>query len=218
MRTAIAAAMARSKREIPHYYLATSIDVTPAQDWLAKANEARPVTERLLFGVLLLKAVALALREHPAFNGIWSEDGFQPGDGVHVGMAIALRGGGLIAPAIRETDRKSLDELMAALKDLVARARGFRLRSSELSDATITVTSLGDQGVDQVIGVIYPPQVALIGFGRPAARPWVGDDGAVTVRTVLSASLSADHRVTDGHQGALFLAAIDKLLQEPDKL
>jgi pyruvate dehydrogenase E2 component (dihydrolipoyllysine-residue acetyltransferase) len=218
MRRAIAAAMGRSKREIPHYYLATTIDMGAALQWLARANEERTVAGRLLYGVLLLKAVALALREYPEFAGFWRDDRFEAAAGIHIGTAVALRGGGLVAPAIHDVDRLSLDELMAALRALVARARAFRLRSSEISDPAITVTSLGEQGVDEVFGVIYPPQVALVGFGRPAARPWVVEPGVIGTRQLLRASLSADHRASDGHRGARFLAAIERLLQEPEKL
>lgn len=217
MRRAIAAAMSRSNREIPHYYLSHAIDFSRALDWLARSNEQRPVTGRLLYGVLLVKAVALALRDYPEFNGFWRDGRFAPGPGIHVGTAIALRGGGLIAPAVHDTDALSLDALMAGLRDLVARARAMRLRSSELSDATITVTSLGDQGVDAVFGVIYPPQLALVGFGTPVERPWA-EQGAVTARRVIQASLAADHRASDGHRGARLLARIGQLLQEPDKL
>lgn len=217
MRRAIAAAMSRSKREIPHYYVSTTIDMGRALRWLADANEQRQVTERLLYGVMLLKAVARALDDFPELNGFWRGDGFQPGDGIHVGWAISLRGGGLVAPAIHDAGRIALDPLMAALRDLVKRARSFRLRSSELGDPTITVTSLGEQGVESVYGVIYPPQTALVGFGRIAERPWV-DGGAVVARPVIQASLAADHRASDGHRGGLFLSAVDRLLQEPEKL
>jgi pyruvate dehydrogenase E2 component (dihydrolipoamide acetyltransferase) len=217
MRRAIAAAMARSKREIPHYYLSTTIDLTHAQAYLQAVNAERQPADRLLLSVLQLKAVALALRRMPEFNGFHTEDSFQPGTGIHIGMAIAIRGGGLATPAIHDTDRLSLDLLMAHLRDLVARTRVGRLRSSELSDATITVTSLGDRGVESVFGVIYPPQVAIVGFGRPVERPWVAD-GQVAIRPLITTTLAADHRVSDGHKGGLFLAEIDRLLQEPEKL
>lgn len=218
MRKAIAAAMARSKREIPHYYLDTAIDFAPASEWLTRTNAERPVSARLLHGVLLMKAVALALRDFPEFNGFFRDGQFVPASGIHVGTAIALRGGGLIAPAIHDTDRLTLEALMAALRDLIARARNLRLRSSEIGDPSITVTSLGERGVDAVFGVIYPPQVALIGFGRPTPRPWVSEPDRLVIRPVVRASLSADHRVSDGHRGALFLTAIERLLQEPEKL
>jgi pyruvate dehydrogenase E2 component (dihydrolipoamide acetyltransferase) len=216
-RQAIAAAMSRSKREIPHYYLSNTIDLHAARTWLAARNAERPVTERLLPGVLFLKAVALALHEVPELNALWSGDRADPSAAVHVGVAVSLRGGGLVAPAIHDTDKKSLDELMRDLRDLVSRARAGTLRSSELSDPTITVTSLGDQGVETTFGVIYPPQVAIVGFGKVAERPWVVG-GQVVPRAVVTATLSADHRVSDGHRGGLFLAAVDRLLQEPGKL
>lgn len=217
MRKAIAAAMARSKREIPHYYLATSVDITPAQAWLVQVNAGLPPERRLLLGALLVKAVALALRRAPAFNGFCREGAFQASGAVHVGLAVALRGGGLVAPAIHDTDKQTLPELMAAMRDLIERCRSGRIRGSEMMDPTITVSSLGERGVDRLLGVIFPPQVALVGFGRPAARPWVVE-GRVEVRQILEASLSADHRVSDGHAGALFLCDIEKLLQEPEKL
>lgn len=219
MRASIAAAMSRSKREIPHYYLADEIILDTALAWLAGQNAGRPITERLLPAVLQLKAVGLAAQRFTEFNGFWhdSAEGFQAGAGVHVGIAISLRGGGLVAPAIHDVSEKKLSELMADLTDLVARARAGSLRSSEMSDPTITVTNLGDQGVDSVFGVIYPPQVALVGFGRPAQRVVVVD-GGIRVATTVVASLAADHRASDGHRGALFLAEINRLLQRPDEL
>ncbi len=217
MRVAIGAAMARSKREIPHYYLATDIVLARATRWLAARNEGRPVTERVLMAVPLLKVVALALRKFPELNGYYRDGAFVPGPGVHLGVAISLRQGGLIAPAIRDVDALGLDPLMQRLSDLVARARALTLKSSEMTDATITVTNLGDQGVGLVHGVIYPPQVALVGFGKATERPWV-DRGQVIATPIITASLSADHRASDGHRGALFLNEIDRLLQEPEKL
>jgi len=217
MRRAIAAAMARSKREIPHYYLANTIDLSHALGWLERENLARPVTERLLPAALLLRASALALHEVPELNGFWQDDAFRPGPGVHLGVGISLRGGGLVAPALHDADRKSLAELMTALRDLVQRARAGRLRSSELTDATITVTNLGERGVETVFGIIYPPQVALIGFGTIVERPWA-EDGMVGARPTVTATLAADHRASDGHRGALFLAALDRLLQKPEAL
>ena len=165
----------------------------------------------------MLKAVAGALGKAPEFNGFFTAEGFQPGVGIHVGTAIAIRGGGLVAPAIHDADKLSLDEMMARLRDLVTRARSGALRSSELSDPTITVTNLGERGVETVFGVIYPPQVALVGFGMPVERPWaIG--GEITARRVMTATLAADHRASDGHRGALFLADIDRRLQNPETL
>jgi pyruvate dehydrogenase E2 component (dihydrolipoamide acetyltransferase) len=217
MRRAIAAAMSRSKREIPHYYLSQTIPMQRAMDWLAAYNEKRPVTERLLMGALQLKAVALALKDFPDLNGFWKDNAFQSGQGIHVGVAISLRQGGLIAPAIHDVAELGLDELMKALADLVRRARAGSLRSSEMSDPTITVTNLGDQGVDEVFAIIFPPQVAIVGFGRVAPRPWA-EDGMIGAVPAVVASLAADHRASDGHRGARFLAAVAARLQEPEKL
>jgi pyruvate dehydrogenase E2 component (dihydrolipoamide acetyltransferase) len=217
MRQAIATAMARSKREIPHYYLSTTIDLQAAIDWLAIQNAQRPIAERLLPGALLLKAAARALERFPDLNGFWEEGERRTAPTINVGVAISLRQGGLVAPAILGTNLLSLDELMANLRDLVARARNGALRSGETTGATITVTSLGDQGVDTVFGIIHPPQVALIGFGRVATRPWVVA-GQVVARSLVVASLAADHRASDGHLGGRFLAHLDTLLQRPEAL
>ena len=217
MRMAIAAAMSRSKREIPHYYLVSDIDVTAVSSWLETENLKRSVTERLLPVVPFMKAVALALREVPELNGFWIDGASRPSAAVHLGMAIAMRGGGLVAPAIHDADRKSLDQLMADLRDLITRVRSGRLRSSEMSDPTVTFTNLGEQGVEGVFGVIYPPQVAIVGLGKITERPWV-EGGAVVVRKIATATLAADHRASDGHRGGLFLSALDRLLQEPERL
>jgi pyruvate dehydrogenase E2 component (dihydrolipoamide acetyltransferase) len=217
MRQTIAAAMTRSKREIPHYYLSATIDLSRAMSWLAEENLKRSVEDRLIYGVLLIKAVALALGEVPELNSVWENDQAVMKESVHVGVATRLRQGGLIAPALRDADKQSLDDLMKNFRDLVKRARAGGLRSSELSDPTITITSLGEQGVETVFGIIYPPQVALVGFGKVVERPWVVEGKIVACPTV-TASLSADHRVSDGHRGGLFLAAVDRRLQEPERL
>jgi pyruvate dehydrogenase E2 component (dihydrolipoamide acetyltransferase) len=217
MRRTIGAAMARSKREIPHYYLSTTIDMAAAVAWLAEENLKRSVVDRLLYGVLLIKSVARALSEVPELNSIWKDDAPVPCTDINIGVAISMRQGGLVAPALRNADRQSLDELMRNFRDLVKRARAGSLRSSELSDSTITVTSLGELGVETVYGIIYPPQVALVGFGKMVERPWCVN-GQIVCRPTIITTLSADHRVSDGHRGGLFLSAIDRLLQEPAKL
>jgi pyruvate dehydrogenase E2 component (dihydrolipoyllysine-residue acetyltransferase) len=218
MRQTIAAAMARSKREIPHYYLSSSINLKRAVDWLTQENLKRAVEDRLLYGVLLVKAVALALHDVPELNAVWESGQLVLKPEIHVGVAISLRQGGLIAPALHQTDKKSLGDLMKDFRDLIQRARSGSLRSSELSDSTITVTSLGEQGVEGVFGIIYPPQVALVGFGRIEDRPWVVDGQGLAVRPVITATLSGDHRVSDGHRGGLFLNAVERWLQQPERL
>jgi len=217
MRQAIARLMARSKREIPHYYVSNTVDMTSALDWLHERNREREVSERLVPAALLLKAAALAARKVPGVNGYWVDDQFRPADAVHLGLAISLRGGGLLTPAIHDAADLRLAELMGRTRDLVIRARAGRLRASELADATITVTNLGDQGVESVFGVIYPPQVALIGFGKITERP-VAVRGLIGVRPVVVTTLAADHRASDGYTGARYLTAISDLLQRPEEL
>jgi pyruvate dehydrogenase E2 component (dihydrolipoamide acetyltransferase) len=217
MRQTIAGLMARSKREIPHYYLQQTVDMAAAEAFVRDRNARVEPAARLLPAVVLLKAAALAVRDVPEMNGFVVDGTFRRSAQVHLGVAVSLRGGGLVAPAIHDADTLPLPDLMVALKDLVARTRAGRLRGSQMSDPTITVTNLGDQGVDLVHGVIYPPQVALVGFGRVVQRPWaVG--GMLTVRPVVTVTLAADHRVSDGHRGGRYLASIADLLQRPEDL
>ncbi len=217
MRAAIAAAMSKSNRDIPHYYMETNIDMTKALAWLEEENLKRPIRERLLPVVVLLKAVAKSLTEVPELNGFWIDGQHQVSEAINIGFAINLRQGGLITPAIHDTDMMNLDELRDAVNDLITRTRSNRLRSSELTDATIVVTSLGERGVEKVFGVIYPPQVALVGLGKITEQPWA-ENGTLSVRKVLTATLAGDHRATDGHKGGLFLEALNRNLQEVEKL
>ncbi|MEU4268957.1 2-oxo acid dehydrogenase subunit E2 [Streptomyces sp. NPDC026092] len=216
-RAATARLMSRSKREIPHFYLSTTVDMTAALEWMHARNRELPLSARLVPAALTFKAVAMAARKVPELNGHWGGDGFVPADEVRLGVAVSLRGGGLVAPALAHADILSVAEVMAALKDLVARARGGRLRASETADPSLTVTNLGDQGVEAVFGVVYPPQVALVGLGRIGERP-VAVNGLLGVRPVLTATLSADHRAADGATGARLLTSMDRLLQRPEEL
>ena len=217
MRQAIAAAVSRSNREIPHYYLESEIDLSRPLKWLEEENRKRSLRERILPVALLVKAVALALREVPELNGFWQNDQLEVRPDIHIGFAVALRQGGLISPAVHHVDQLGVGEVMERLVDLIERTRTGHLRGSEMTDATVSVTSLGDRGVRTVYGVIYPPQVALIGFGRISERPWA-EDGMLGVRRCVTATLAADHRATDGHQGALFLEALNRHLNLPETL
>jgi len=218
MRRAIGAAMSRSKREIPHYYLAETIPMARAAEWLAAENARRSVADRLLMGVVQLKAVAVALARTPELNGFWRDGAFVASSAIHLGVAISIRGGGLVAPAIHDVGQKSLGELMRELSDLVTRARAGSLRSSEMSDPTITVTNLGESGAEAVHGVIYPPQVAIVGFGRVSMRPWADEAGVLRAMPLVTATLAADHRVSDGMRGARFLTELRERLQQPEAL
>ncbi|QDY89403.1 2-oxo acid dehydrogenase subunit E2 [Arthrobacter sp. UKPF54-2] len=217
LRRAIGALMSRSKQTIPHYYLSTTLDLRAAVGWMESVNAQRPVASRLVPSALLLKAAALAAKDVPEVNGFYVDGAYRPSAAVHLGVAVALRQGGLVAPAIHDADTLPLDVLMEQLRDLVSRARAGRLLRAEMADPTITVTNLGDLGVDSVYGVIYPPQVAMVGFGRVLERPFA-EHGMLGVRAAATATLSADHRVSDGLRGGRFLARIDELLQKPDEL
>jgi pyruvate dehydrogenase E2 component (dihydrolipoamide acetyltransferase) len=193
------------------------MDIDPAIGWLERYNAARPVPERLLAPVLLIKATALAAAAKPGFNGYFGVNGFEPAKAVHVGVAIALRGGGLVAPAILDANQKSLATIMLELQDLVSRVRSGHMRSSEIASATLTITSLGEEAADVLYPIIYPPQVAIVGFGSVLERPWVVAD-RIEPRRVLNLTLAADHRVTDGRQGAQFLGRIREALARPEEL
>jgi pyruvate dehydrogenase E2 component (dihydrolipoamide acetyltransferase) len=218
MRKAIAAAMTRSKRTIPHFYLSETIDVDPAIRFLEERNEGVPPQERILLGAVFVRAATLAAAKVKVMNGHYlDEKGFVPSDAVNPGVAIALRGGGLVAPALMDAARMTLEETMAGMRDLVTRARAGRLRGSEMTEGTITVSSLGETGAEAMSGVIFPPQVALVGIGAPHLRPWVVD-GEIAPRHVVTLTMSADHRVSDGRQVARFIAEFEDLIQKPEEL
>ncbi|NKK70996.1 2-oxo acid dehydrogenase subunit E2 [Rhizobium leguminosarum bv. viciae] len=217
MRKAIATAMSRSHRDIPHYWVSHTIDVSWLMEWLGAENAHRPMTQRLLYAAPLLKAVALALKNLPELNGHFGNGVFNASSEIHVGVATALRGGGLVAPAIRDVDKLDLTSLMAKLADLVPRARAGRLRSSEMTDATITLSNLGEASADSVLPLIYPPQVAIVGCGSIRPRPWAVDD-AIAVRQVLTVTVAGDHRVNNGRHAGEFLTRLETLLNTPEAL
>lgn len=217
MRQAIAAAMSRSNAEIPHYYLSTSINMTPALNYLESLNKERTISKRILPVALLIRGVVLALKEVPELNGFWLDENHQMSEEIHPGIAIALRKGGLMTPALLDAKEKNLEETMDSLSDLISRTRGGKLRSSEMSKQTITITNLGDLGVESVYGVIYPPQLAVVGLGAIIDKPWAEGD-TLCVRKVMQATLAGDHRATDGRVGALFLKKLNKFLQNPEEL
>jgi pyruvate dehydrogenase E2 component (dihydrolipoamide acetyltransferase) len=215
MRRAIAAAVTRSKREIPHYYLEHDVDLHAPLRWLARHNATRPVTERVLPAALLMRATVQALARFPDFNGTSRDGAFVPSTAVHATIVTALRGGGLVAPVLADAQQLSLAALNAALLDLVQRARAGALRTSELGGGTISITNLGERGVRAVHGVIYPPQVAIVGIGAITERPWAVN-GMLTVRPVVTITLAADHRVSDGIRGAQLLTDIGHRLHTPE--
>lgn len=216
-RQVIGKAMSRSMREIPHFYLSVTADFTAARRWLECHNRSVPIEERLLPSALLLKAVALAARAMPAFNGYCRDGVFSPSREVHVGMAIAMRNGRLAAPAILDADRKGLTVVMHELRDLATRVRAGHMRGSELASPTITVTAMTEDGPELIVPIIYAPQVAMVGFGAILERPWIVA-GKVQAAPLITISLAVDHRVADGRAAARFLVSIRDALQVPEKL
>jgi pyruvate dehydrogenase E2 component (dihydrolipoamide acetyltransferase) len=216
IRSAVAAAMSKSNREIPHYYLEKKIDMTNALAWLQIANSQRTLKKRLLPVTLLIKATAKSLIECPDLNAIW-DNGLQPKKDINIGLVVSLRTGGIIVPVIHQVNLKNIDEIMDTLNDIIPRARALRLRSSELSDSTITITNISDGGADSVFGIIYPPQVAIIGFGSILEQPFA-ENGMIGIRSFVSVTLAGDHRATDGLTGSRFLVSLNKHLQNPELL
>ena len=214
MRRHIADLMSRSWAEIPHFHVAKRLDLGAAIDRLTEANEDRPLADRVVPGALLLCASARAAGKVHVCNGWWRDGTFEQADDVRLGIVLSLRSGGIIVPTIEAADELAPVEMMMRLTELVQRARQGRLRASDLTEATITVTNLGDLGADSVAGVIHPPQVAIVGFGavRDEVLPL---DGTPTVRTVVHASLAGDHRAFDGLAGSRYLAQLQTLLDGP---
>jgi pyruvate dehydrogenase E2 component (dihydrolipoamide acetyltransferase) len=216
LRSAIASAMSKSNREIPHFYLEAKIDMSKAIVWLRETNKKREVKDRLLSVVLLIKATAKAVQKVPEVNAYW-ENGLHLKEAINIGFAVSLRQGGVVIPAIQNASQKSLPELMILLADLIPRAKALKLRSSELSESTITLTNIGEGNVATVFGVIYPPQVAIVGFGSITEEAWA-ENGAISSRPVIHVTLAADHRAIDGYLGSRFLTALKDHLQNPEKL
>ncbi|MBA6223892.1 2-oxo acid dehydrogenase subunit E2 [Colwellia sp. MB02u-18] len=221
MRSAIAAAMTKSKQEIPHFYLSVDLPINKAQQWLQQANKDKTPQTHILLIALVLKAVAISLQKYPQLNGFYQKDHFEPASEINIANVISLRAGGVVVPALRHVEQLSVPEIMATLRDITRRSRaierGERLRSSELMGATITITNMGERGVDQVFGIIYPPQVAIIGVGKVKKVPQVYDE-KIDIGEQITLCLSADHRVVDGMLAAKFLNSLAKNLQKPEQL
>jgi pyruvate dehydrogenase E2 component (dihydrolipoamide acetyltransferase) len=216
MRRTIARLMTKAWQEIPHYHVASRIDLRSCLAELDTINENRSAASRVLSGAVLASAAARAVAEVPGVNGYWLDGSFVQGDGVHLGIVVALRSGGLLAPVIRDANRKTVDEVMNEMRDLVTRARTGRLRATEMVGATFTVTELGDGAAESVAPIIHPPQVAILGLGSVHDEPWA-EHGMLDVRPVVHATLAGDHRAIDGRLGSLYLTTLSRFLQEPIK-
>jgi pyruvate dehydrogenase E2 component (dihydrolipoamide acetyltransferase) len=216
IREAIAKAMSKSKKEIPHYYLKTSIEINDLLAWLDRENEKRSLADRILISAIFVKALAIALKKHPEMNGLYTNNQFYASQETNINLAISLKDGGVIVPALLNTESKNLDQINKDLKDLIERTRDHKLKQKELTDGTITLTILGELGVEEVYGVIFPPQVALLGIGS-IHKEVVAKDNQPKIVNVIKVSLAADHRVSDGIIGSKFLKAFGKALTEIDQ-
>lgn len=216
IRKAIAHRMLLSKQTQPHYYLTLDVDMTDALAFRAQLNAGLPEAQKVTINDLIVKACAIALERHPKFNAAYAEDGLRMNERINICIGIALDEG-LIAPAVLDCQAKSLGRIAMETKDLVERARAGRLTAAEYGEGTFTITNLGAYGVETLIGIINPPQAAILGVGSVMEKPVVRD-GEVTVRQVMKIALSADHRVTDGAEGARFIKEIQRVLEQPATL
>lgn len=215
LRQAIALIMSRSKKEIPHYYLKKRINLDSLMNWLDESNKNLTPTERLLLPTLLMRAVTVALKKFPEMNGYFKEGKFEVSSMVNLGIAFSIKEGGVMVPAILNAGQMGLADLNKAIQNLALRTKERSLTSRELSEGTITVTNVGDLGSDEVYGIIFPPQVSIVGIGRVRKEAIVDSQNQLRSGFVVDFTLSADHRVSDGLLGARFLAEIDKVVNNP---
>jgi pyruvate dehydrogenase E2 component (dihydrolipoamide acetyltransferase) len=213
MRQVIARRLGEAKRTIPHFYLAVHCQVDTLLRLRAELQGCCEGGLKFSLNDFAIRAAAVALRRVPEANASWTESATRRYRRVDLAFAVATEDG-LIAPVIRAADRKGLAELAAEVRDLAARARAGRLRPEEYQGGTFTVSNLGMYGVDEVVAIVNPPQAAILGLGAAGPRP-VARDGSVAVATMMTCTLSADHRVLDGAAGARFLAAFRALIEQP---
>jgi pyruvate dehydrogenase E2 component (dihydrolipoamide acetyltransferase) len=215
MRAAIARRMTQSKQQAPHVYLAAEMEMDAVLEAADRINEGRPRDRRVSVTAFLVRALAEALPRHPLFNAVWREEGIlERVETVNIGLAVAVEDG-LIAPALLDCAGRSLEEVSAALRDLVERTRAGRLRAPEISDATFTLSNLGMYDISAFTAIINPPQVAILATAKIESRAVVRE-GEIVARRMMTATLSADHRAVDGAAAAELLVDLKSVLASPD--
>ena len=215
MRQQIARVTTRSKSEKPHFYVNTDVDMTAAMALRGQINQAMAADGvRATVNDLIIAASVLALKRYPKFNAYYEDDGVRMNDDANVGVAMAVEEG-LILPAIVGAGDMSLKEIAQASKDLSDRAQKGILSPQEYSGGTFAISNMGMMGVTSFVAIIQPPQSAVLAVGAVQKRPVVTDDDQIVVRQVMTATLSADHRIVDGAEGAMFLNEIKDLLENP---
>ena len=214
MRQAIARSTVRSKQQTPHFYVSAEVDMTVAMELRRQLNTTLGKEGHVSVNDLIIKAAALALQKFPALNAFFKDDHLETHPYVNIGVAIALEEG-LIVPSIAHCESKSLVEIARATKDLTERAQQGRLHEVEYAGGTFSVSNLGMYDVDSFSAIIVPPQSAVLAVGSVKKRPVVGEGDQITVRQMMIATVSVDHRVSDGAEGARFLMALKRLLESP---
>jgi pyruvate dehydrogenase E2 component (dihydrolipoamide acetyltransferase) len=211
MRAGVGRRMTESKQQVPHFYVQTEVAVDALRERLAELKEGAGEA-RVTMTVALVRACVAALREHRKFNAVWTPDGLLEAEEINVGIAIALDEG-LLAPALLGADGLDVAATATALSDLAERARSGRLRPRELSDATFTLSNLGMFQVSGFTAIVTPPQVAILATARPVERLTPAGPASL-----LTATLSADHRAVDGADAARFLETFKQAIEDPDSL
>lgn len=215
MRSAIARRMSDSKQQAPHFYVQAEVAVDPVLRQLERINAGDPLV-RLTVTAVLARACAEALGAHPRFNSVWTPDGLLQADDVNLGVAITLEDG-LLAPAVLDAGKLDVLDLAMALRALAERARTQKLRPRELTDGTFTLSNLGMFAVSAFTAIITPPQVATLATARPVKRVAI-DDGTPSAASIMTVTLSADHRVVDGADAARWLETFKALIEAPEPL
>ena len=214
MRAAIAAALQRSKQQIPHFYETIDVDVEDLSNLRARLNEQlKDQNVKLSLADFITKAVASALQRHPAVNSTFDGSNITRQGDVHIGIAVAVPDG-LIVPVLKHADKMGLREIRERSAAIIERARAGRQKQDEMSGGTFTISSLGTYGIREFCAIIYPPQVGILAVGAAEKRPVVRNN-QIVARTMMSVTLSADHRVVDGATAADFLRTLKQMLEEP---
>ena len=215
MRQQIARVTVRSKSEKPHFYVNTDIDMTQVMALRGQINQSLSDEGiRVTVNDLIVKACVMTLKKYPKFNSFYQENGIKTNDAINIGVAIAIEEG-LIVPALLDCGDKSLRELAAASKDLAERSANGTLSNQEYAGGTFAISNLGMFGVTSFVAIIQPPQSAVLAVGAVAKRPVVGEDDQIKVAQIMTATISGDHRIVDGAEGAQFVNEVKRLLENP---
>ena len=215
MRQQIARVTVRSKSEKPHFYVNTDIDMTQLMALRGQINQSLSDEDiRVTVNDLIVKACVMTLKKYPKFNSFYQENGIKTNDAINIGVAIAIEEG-LIVPALLDCGDKSLRELAVASKDLAERSANGTLSNQEYAGGTFAISNLGMFGVTSFVAIIQPPQSAVLAVGAVAKRPVVGEDDQIKVAQIMTATISGDHRIVDGAEGAQFVNEVKRLLENP---